>query len=149
MRGAIETTNTRWLLILLVFLGSFCSPAAAQRTVQPTPPGDDVTTAGPIALPHETTFEPWAHALRTPAASRNRLPLASERAPRFAAASTTRDGALWGLFLGTSLGIIAGPFAAADIPMDTGPAVALFGAVGGAVGILSGAAIGRVLEPIR
>lgn len=58
-------------------------------------------------------------------------------------------GAVWGIYLGTALGVIGGPFAAKSIPIDTGPAVAAFGAGGGFGGAVIGAAAGALLTPGR
>lgn len=58
-----------------------------------------------------------------------------------------RTGALWGAFLGASVGAISGPFAAAGPEsLTAGEGVALGAAAGGLLGAAAGAAIGAVVR---
>lgn len=62
---------------------------------------------------------------------------------------SARGGALWGFYIGTAMGIIAGPFAANALSLDTGPAI---GVVGGAIGLsgaIAGAVTGALINPGR
>ena len=62
---------------------------------------------------------------------------------------SARGGAFWGLFLGSALGVVAGPLAASNLSLDTDAAMLILGAGGGLVGSLTGAAAGATIAPIR
>jgi hypothetical protein len=62
---------------------------------------------------------------------------------------SARSGALWGLFLGASGGMIGAPFAEPALPWDTGPTIAVLGGAGGLAGAMVGAAVGAVIDPPR
>lgn len=57
------------------------------------------------------------------------------------------DGALWGVYLGTAIGVISGPFAAKSLPIDTDTAILLFGTGGGLLGTAIGATTGAIISP--
>jgi hypothetical protein len=63
--------------------------------------------------------------------------------PRFG--EGTRAGALWGLYLGTAVGLISGALAAPHVGMETWVAVATFGGGGALTGTLTGAALGSMI----
>jgi hypothetical protein len=58
-------------------------------------------------------------------------------------------GGLLGLFVGTALGLVSGPFVSSGLSLDTGTAMALLGAGGGIAGGLVGALTGASIAPLR
>ncbi len=62
---------------------------------------------------------------------------------------SAQEGATWGLFLVTAAGMIAGPLLAPGRAMETSTAIVAYGAGGAILGIVSGAAAGAVIAPIR
>ncbi len=62
---------------------------------------------------------------------------------------SVRTGITWGLFLGSAVGVIAGPFFVDELSMGTEGAVATLGAIGGLTGGAAGGAAGALLVPGR
>jgi hypothetical protein len=63
--------------------------------------------------------------------------------------SSAREGALWGFYLGSTLGIIAGSLAANELSIGSGTSMAYLGSGGAMLGALTGAATGALLAPGR
>jgi hypothetical protein len=75
-----------------------------------------------------------------------------------ASPTSVRTGILWGVYLGTAVGLITGPLAAPRLHMETWVAVLVFGGSGAITGALAGAGLGSLLgepsatpraEPVR
>jgi hypothetical protein len=62
---------------------------------------------------------------------------------------SARGGALWGLYIGSAIGIVSGPFLANVLSLDTGIAIGAVGSAGALGGALTGAVTGALLSPGR
>ncbi len=123
-------------------------------------PGDPVRFPGPLpgqatlvdgtvvsVLPHAFAFRLQSDSSRL--YTRTYETLSTIDVGYHDAGQSAFSGGLLGLFVGSALGIVTGPFFASNLSLDTGTAVMMFAAGGGLLGGGAGAAVGALTAPLR
>ncbi len=148
-------------LLLIVCLLTVAGPAYGQVADSlRLRPGDLVRFVGPLpgqaglvdgtvvsVLPHEFEFSVRGSPGVT--YTRSYETLTSIDVGYHDPGQSARAGGAWGLFVGGVLGLVAGPFLAPHLSLDTGPAMALSAAGSGLVGAGVGLAAGAMMAPLR
>lgn len=146
-------------LVLFGLLLAAAPAAAQQRYSLPLEPGDEVRLSpiGSGAAPLAGQVVEWDSYMLSfaPVGDESRVvrvdptSLAGLQIRERSRSRSAWRGAAWGLFLGGSAGLIAGPFASRETSMSFEGTLAALSAGGGISGALVGAAIGAVWAPAR